>query len=415
MERPENDKWLDEALKETIGSEKPRTDFEQWKQHHPDAVHTLTSRAGKKVSPAPLKTRRIIMASTITKIAAAAVIIAAVALSFSVWDKTTPTAYALGQTIEANHTVRSLYVRDFKPGEDEPKEFWLQFDDRGQVQNVRVYMPEWESPADGAKTIIWQEGKATVWFEKKNTLLTVRDERLAQQMLRLAQQADPRLAMERLYEQEQQGKVKVEIDEPSNSTESIAVTATYAPEGSRAGRRIVLSVDQATKLVTAMEVYLLKDNEYQHVGRTEFHDYNQTIDPGMFTLDDEIPADTMRVDQTTQEVGLAQGNLSDEEVAVEVARRFFTALMAEDYAAAGQFLEGVPAEKMREMYSPMKVIRIISIGPAGPHAVPETKGLAVPCTVEIQKDGQTSEWKLDGVGVREVFNQPGRWTIFGGI
>ena len=414
MERPENDKWLDEALSETIGSEKPRTDFEQWKQNHPQAVHTLTSRTGRQASPGPLKTRRIIMTSTITKIAAAAVIIAAVALSISVWDKTTPAAYALGQTVEANHTVRSLHIKDFTPGEDEPKEFWLQFDDRGQVQNVRVYMPEWESPADGAKTIIWQEGKATVWFEKKNSLLTVRDERLAQQMLGLAQQADPRLAVERLREQEQQGKVKVEIDEPSNSTESIAVTATYAPEGSRAGRRIVLSVDQATKLVTAMEVYQLKDNDYQQVGLMEFHDYNQPIDPKMFTLD-EIPADTMRVDQTTQEVGLAQGNLSDEEVAVEVARRFFTALMAEDYIAAGQLVEGIPAEKMREMFSPIKVLRIISIGPAGPHPIPETKGLAVPCTLEIQKDGQTSEWKLDRLGVRQVFNQPGRWTIFGGI
>jgi len=82
MERPENNKWLDEALTETIGSEKPRTDFEQWKKQHPDAVKMLTSRAGKEasVSPARLKTRRTIMTSTITKLAAAAVIaIAAIA------------------------------------------------------------------------------------------------------------------------------------------------------------------------------------------------------------------------------------------------------------------------------------------------------------------------------------------------
>ncbi|MHC4324295.1 MAG: FecR domain-containing protein, partial [Planctomycetota bacterium] len=76
MERPENNKWLDEALAETIGSEKPRTDFDKWKQQHPDAVNMLTSRAGKDASASPprLKTRRIIMTSTITKLAAAAVI-----------------------------------------------------------------------------------------------------------------------------------------------------------------------------------------------------------------------------------------------------------------------------------------------------------------------------------------------------
>jgi len=359
--------------------------------------------------------RSNIMKSPITKLAAAAVIILAIGLSINVLDKTTPAAYALGQTVEANHTVHSLRITDFKSGEDEPKEFWLQFDEQGQIESVRAYMPEWDSPSDGAKIVIWQDGKAQIWFKKKNGLLTVSEQQFAEQMLGLARQVDPRPAMERLYEQEKQGKVKVEIDEPSDSTQSIAVTATYEPEGSRPGRRVVLLVDRATKLVTAMEVFQLKDDEYQQVGRTEFHDYNQAIDPRLFTLEDEIPADVMRVDQTTQEVGLAQGDLSDEEVAVEVARRFFTALIAEDYAAAGQLLEGIPADKMQEMFGSTKVLRIISIGPAGPHPIPETKGLVVPCTVEVRKNGQISEWKLDRLGVRQVYNQPGRWTIFGGI
>ena len=79
MERPENNKWLDEALTETIGSEKPRTDFEQWKKQHPDAVNMLTSRAqGTPVSKRPLNIRNIIMKSPITKLAAAAVIVIAV-------------------------------------------------------------------------------------------------------------------------------------------------------------------------------------------------------------------------------------------------------------------------------------------------------------------------------------------------
>jgi len=96
MERPENNKWLDEALTETIGSEKPRTDFDKWKQQHPDAVNMLTSRAGKEasVSPPRLKTRRIIMTSTIAKLAAAAVIaIAAIAgiYQFNNTDKSNTT------------------------------------------------------------------------------------------------------------------------------------------------------------------------------------------------------------------------------------------------------------------------------------------------------------------------------------
>lgn len=402
---------IEEILK-TIGAEDVPADVHKIAQ---ETSNNFSHSLERPTQPKQHLVWEYIMRSRIAKIAAAAVVITAVVLSIDAWDKLTPAAYALGQTVEANHSIRSLHITDFKAGQDEPKEFWLQFDEQGQIQSVRAYMPEWDSPSDGAKITIWQDGKAKVWFKKKNSLLTVREQRLAEQMLGLARQVDPKLAMERLYEQQQQGKVKVEIDEPSDSAQSIAVTAIYEPEGSRPGRRVVLLVDQATKLVSAMEVYLLKDGEYQQLGRTEFHDYNQAIDPRMFTLEDEIPSDVMRVDQTTQDVGMVQGNLSDEQVAVEVVRQFFTALIAEDYAAAGQLLEGIPADKMREMFGSLKVVRIISVGPAGPHPNPQTKGLVVPSTVEVRKNGQVSEWKLDRLGVRQVYNQPGRWTIFGGI
>jgi hypothetical protein len=48
MNRQDNDKWLDEALTDVIGSQKPPTDFEKWKNDHPDAVKMLTSRAKRR-------------------------------------------------------------------------------------------------------------------------------------------------------------------------------------------------------------------------------------------------------------------------------------------------------------------------------------------------------------------------------
>jgi hypothetical protein len=90
MKRPENDKWLNGALEEVIGSEKPRTDFEAWKQKHPEAVNMLTSRAESKTST--MKSLHIIrnkiMKSPITKLAAAAVIIIAVFIGIEQFDKT---------------------------------------------------------------------------------------------------------------------------------------------------------------------------------------------------------------------------------------------------------------------------------------------------------------------------------------
>ena len=85
MKRPENDKWLDDALSETIGSEKPRTDFEQWKQKHPEAVKMLTSRAKSKTSTIthPHIIRIKIMKSPITKVAVAAVIVVTILVGIS--------------------------------------------------------------------------------------------------------------------------------------------------------------------------------------------------------------------------------------------------------------------------------------------------------------------------------------------
>jgi hypothetical protein len=352
--------------------------------------------------------RRFIM-NPFTKLAAAAVIIAAVVLSINFWSKTIPTAYAFEQTVEANHSVRYIHIKETASGhENEPKEFWLEFNEDGQVKKVRIHMPAWDAPNDGAKVIVWKENKAQVWLKKKNALVTIRDKAVAAQMLKLVEAFDPRLLVERLHKQEAEGKVKIEIEEPSNKAEPIVVTAT-SPR-----RRRILLVDQATKLVTAIKSYQLKDDEYQYVSLMELNGYNQPIEAKVFTLD-EVPAEVVRIDQTTQAVGLEQGSLTDEEVAVEVVRKFFEALIAKDYAKAGQLLEGAPADFVQKQFGQTKFLRIISVGPAAEHPNPETKGLVVPCTLEIEKDGEIIHWKREGIGVRQVYNQPGRWTIFSAI
>ncbi len=360
---------------------------------------------------------KLIMNKPITKLATAAVIIIAVFAGINHFggsvDIVMP-AYALEQTIQANHTVRYIHIKNFKAGEDEPKEFWLEFDEYGQMKNARVHLPEWDSPEDGPKLIVWKENKAQIWLKKKNIFATIKDKTVAAHMLKFVEELDPRLAVERLYEREAQGKVEIEIEEPSNKAEPIVVTATYLPESSTPGRRGVLFVDQATKLITAIELYELKDGEYQYLCLMEYYDYNQPIEPEMFVLD-EVPDDALKIDQTIQEVGLAQGELSDEEIAVEVVRQFFEALIAENYAKAGKLLEGIPADRIQQGFGHIKFLRIVSIEQPSPHPIPETRGLVVPCTVEIEKDGKISEWRLDQVGVRQVYNQPDRWTIFGGI
>jgi len=405
-----NDDRLEEILN-SIGAEDIPAEAQRIAQ---DASNNFNKFLRQPSQPAKPSLLELIMRSRTTKIAAAAVIIVAAVLGINLWNRSMPTAYALEQTIQANHTVRYLHVKDFQDGEDEPKEFWVECNESGGIKSARLHIPEWDSPEDGAKVGVWKEDKVQIWFKKKNHVFIAADRIVAERMLMVVKKCDPRLAMERLYEQERQGKVTVEIDEPSDKAQPIIVTATYLNTDSLPEMRQVLSVDRATKLVSAVKFYQLRDGAYQYAGKEEYSDYNQPIEADMFTLN-EVPADVMRVDQTTQEVGLTQANLTDEQVAVEVVRQFFEALIAQDYAKAGRLLEGMPAEKIKELFGGRKFLRIISVGPVAPHPIPETKGVIVPCIVEMEENGKITEWKLDRLGVRRVYNQPGRWTIFGGI
>lgn len=156
----------------------------------------------------------------------------------------------------------------------------------------------------------------------------------------------------------------------------------------------------------------MAQGDYQFKGRQEILDYNQTIDPVMFTL--QVPADAIRLDQVNNIVGLEKGDLSDQEIAVKVAREFFEALIARDYAKAGQLFEGMPAAQMEKFFGRINFIRIVSIGQPTPHPIPLTRFLCVPCEVEIEVDGKKGIQKFKP-NIRAVHGQANRWGIGGGI
>ena len=387
-----------------------------------------------------VSTWRNVMNSKITKLAIAAAIIAVVGLGITFLDKSNTIAYAIEQTIQANHSVHYIHVQAFELSHEEPKELWVEFDEHGSVKNLRLELPVWADlyGDDGAKSIIWKDDKAQVWLPKKNIFMTIKNKSVATQISMLLQELDPKFAVERLYEKSSNGKAEIEISEPSNMSEPIVATVTslqnealnesFLQKAAAANnsdepitatsidpntfcRRAVLFIDQATKLVTSIELYRLTNGDYQKMGTIKYFDYNQPIDSSVFVLN--IPTDAMRIDQTAQEVGLLQGQLTDKEIAVEVVRQFFEALISHDYVKAGQIYEGIPAQQMEQIFGKSKYLRIVSIGEPTPSML--TGGYKVPCVVEVERDGTVTQWSPYGPFVRQVHGQPGRWTICGGI
>jgi len=339
------------------------------------------------------------MKSPITKLAAAAVIIIAVVLSINVWDKSIPSAYALEQTIEANHSVRYLHIKGFDPSHKEPKEYWVECDESGKLKSARWHMPEWDAPEDGAKVVVWKENKIHLWFKgttkKRSCLVTFKEEKGADWLYNRAQARNPRLAVERLYEQQAEGKVKIEVDQPADKAKSVVVTVTYPPESTKSGEREVLFVDRGTKLVTAVKFYRLKDGKYEYQGTQEYYDYNQPIDPEMFDLDNEVPADVQRIDRDLQKIELNKGIGPDElekyenMTPKEMTIAFFQACADEDWDELLKFTSD--SEIKQETKDYYGGLEIISIGE--PFKTDEYHGWFVPYEIRL-KSGSIKKWKL---------------------
>ncbi len=246
------------------------------------------------------------MKSPITKLVTAAVVIIAVTLAIHIWNKSMPLAYAIEQTIEANNNIRYLHIKIYSVGEKEPREGWLEFDRNGQVAKARIHLPAWFFPTDGARVMVWKEDMEQVWDKSKNILGTMKaNKNTKEQLTAFLRKVDPRLAVKHIYELESQDKVKVEITEPSDKTEPITITVTYSLESSTPSQRKVMRIDPVTKLVSSIELYQLKNGEYQYEGVIELDEYNQSTNAQLFDLQNEVPSDVTHVDQTANDVGLA--------------------------------------------------------------------------------------------------------------
>ncbi|MHC4525183.1 MAG: hypothetical protein ACYSU8_06585 [Planctomycetota bacterium] len=372
------------------------------------------------------KLRRILMKNTL-KYTAAAVILIAATLSLTLFDTTVPSAYALDQTIEVLNAMRSIHVRMYYPSFEEPILVWAQFHENGQIKALRVSQSKLAAgdPHDGPKEAVLKNNTAQLWLKEKNMIYHINEQEKAAEIGAFFQKVDPKLIVKKLEQMQQEGTAQIEIDQPDQIDQPITITATLIEEDPLFGHQVVALVDQATKLVISLET-LKGDGKFDpktdHFGmedfsQLEFFDYNQSFAEDIFTLN--VPDDVMVVDQATRKVGLSLGNMSIEEMAVEVVRRFLQSILDEDYETAGLMYGGVPAEKIKESLGKQpegEILRVLSIGTAKIHPNPdyENKAFVVPCTLEYVKNGQIEQKTFNCV-VREVDGQPGQWAICGGI
>ena len=258
------------------------------------------SKKEKSIKPAPNIWRTIIK-SRITKLAAAAAVIIAVALSITFLGKSVVPAYAIEQTIEANNSINSFHFKYYSSFQDHnnhnyglKKEAWVEYDESGNISNVRV---NYSWPKQDMVQI-WKDGKAQQWSKESNRITYINDKDFSDKVLYFGQRYNPRGAIQYLYERQANGEIIIEIEEPSDKTKPIAITANYPPNTYLLGKDIsamreIFFVDQNTKLITAVEIYELKNDEYVECGIWQYYDYNKPFDEAIFTIENELPDDVV--------------------------------------------------------------------------------------------------------------------------
>ena len=351
--------------------------------------------------------------------AAAAATVAALAASLILYVSlfsTTGSAYALEQTAEAISRITSYHVKVTPAAE--LGEAWVQLNPDGTLLRARMDL---SSPSDGPKVSIVSPNRAEVWFKAKNSFLITSNQELLDstiaEIMKMRGLFDPKLAFEQLQAGEKAGKVQVETKEPTKEGEPITLTVTSKGEPDR---RQVFEVDPKSKLVKRMIEFRRRGEQWEQGSQVDYLEYNEEFDPKVFQP--ELPKDIITVDQTKVDlrtIGLAKGDLTDEQIATKVAKECFEALIAGDYQKAGQMLRGgIPGDVLKQVFEQKqtKFLRIVEIGqPTKVHDPRSSVGiLGVRLKVEKETEGKRTIEELS-LQIRPLDKNSDRWNIYGGF
>ncbi|MCP4256489.1 MAG: hypothetical protein GY774_03060 [Planctomycetes bacterium] len=328
------------------------------------------------------------MKSRITKLTAAAALIIAlyIFLQFP-----SGAAYALQDTIEAYNSIRWLHIRESRTVSQEARttDIWLGCDEEGNITRMRFQADNVGEPV-GSLIIAGDSDRSEAWLARHNLLMTGYGDSSVLLGYDVSE-LDPKFLFERLFEQERRGEAIFDVNEPKDKTDLIIVTVTY-PQSSRSENwKKVFYIDQTTNLIKKIDKFELKGKEFQNFKTIEFFDYNQPIDQKMFTLDGDVSADARVVDLSEVDIGMLQGDMTDEEIAVEITRQFFEAMFAKDFHRAGQLYLGAPDFLVEQALMGANIIEVISVGPAYPDPDPDSNAMMSSCKFLAEFEGQYYE------------------------
>jgi len=362
--------------------------------------------------------RKLIMNRHIWKVVASLVVAATVIGVIGIVQNGNQAAYAFEQTVAAMQGKRSFHIRTYWRSPTWIKdEYWAEFDEHGQL--IRLRQAEWLGRKAPEVVVIW-ENQIKYQYELDDNrgepgilLISNKKHHVDEEDL---EEFDPETIVEQFNRKIGKADATVAISNSQTQNGHIVVEVS---DNDRRWRR-VLRVDPETSLVLRMDTYVPYDpdeddedesyvegNERYSRG-IEVLEYNKPLDPKLFQPN--FPSDTIIVDQTSGEVGMAQGDLSDKDVASEIVCRALEAWAADDYKTAGLLFGGAPKEFFMQRAFEKPIGRIIVEEPEWMPLEPNRPRYGVKCRYVSERRGRWATTRIVYC-VTTVAGQPGRWFI----
>lgn len=373
---------------------------EAWQRHEARQRALLSSRRPAKVfgvRPARL-------------VAAAAILLIGLVVSVRLLDRSTGPAYAFEQTIEAVKDIRYFHFRYTSPSRQYvDREAWVEYASHGELDKVRVNFYGLDS------VMVWSGGVTQYWKPDPNELCIFEDQEYTDKILLFVGRFDPKNAVEYLKRRAEQGGIEIQVGEPNEPAGFIPVTVAYEPNtyviGSPKPRmRDILHIDPVSKLVLYVDGYHEEKGDFVCHGVWEYLDYNKPFEPGTFDLQTEVPPDTTRFSTLGLGLGLEQGKMSDQQIAVKVVEEFFGAWKAKDYDRAVRihgYINPGNRDNVLRMLKRFDLLQVLEISePSAPER--PMRGFSLLCRLQIHIDGVTRESKWEVLVRRSTAT---RWRI----
>ena len=267
----------------------------------------LKERIMSKIEIAEVVTSRLPQASEGTRrvwkrslVAAAAIMM--VVAGLAMLARPGKPVYALEKAIEATQSLRTVHQRIAPPAPGTAGEIWARFDEKGELVTVRMNFPETD---DGPKDVIFEDGKARVWFKRKGSCLVVKDPGTLEGLKREYSHSDPRQILKDIRATQGKDGVSVQVHESASADEPTTLTVT---RGQSPGNKEVYKVDPKTNLLSSVEMYETKDGVVGLTKTTEYIEHNQPFADNVFTFDLPQGYDSDRPDRADGWLGTGQSH-----------------------------------------------------------------------------------------------------------